>query len=193
MLDGLILGCTRAADDPQGTLTGLIVRRGAALKAEAPEAVQAARRLQWLNGRFEARELARIEATPKGAPRALFTQPDGRLAHDNLADLLQFSEARKALLKPQILPGGLGLHLPIASYLEVARLADDAANAMLGGERTLGELAQVLGLPAADAGLEAAVWELSKAGVLDYLATGPLASHALTLRAPLGPSAAKRR
>lgn len=193
MLDGLILGCTRLDDDPHGRLTGLVVRRGGALKAEPPEKVAIAHRLAWLDGRFQSRPLARFEETPKGGWRALFTLPDGRLAHDGLTDQLQFSEGKKALLKPQILPGGAGLHAPVAAYLEVARLADTAADSMLGGERTLGDLAAVLGLKPGDAALEAAVWDLSKAGVLDYLATGPVAAHALSLRSSLEPSAGPKR
>jgi hypothetical protein len=185
----LILGVTRRNDDAKGPVTGLIHREGDRLKFTALDALtgDAAPRFYRLVGAQGAptmQALERVELTVSGTPHFLFRQKDGKLGHETLAEKLQFSEAKKALLKPQTLPKPLALASLAVEYLEVARLSDVMRQEMLGGERSIGQLAEVLGIPPTDRPLDEALWELSRRNWLTVHESGVVAENAIGLNKP---------
>jgi hypothetical protein len=186
----LILGVTRRHDDPKGPVTGLIHREGERLKwspltvFDGPAAPRFYR-LVGATGAPTPQLLERVERTVSGTPHFLFKQKDGKLGHETLAEKLQFSEDKKALLKPQKLAKPLELASLAAEYLEVARLSDAMRKEMLGGERTVGQLADVLGLKPTDATLEETLWELSRRNWLTLHASGEAAENPIALNKPV--------
>lgn len=186
----LILGVTRRQDDPKGPVTGLIHREGDRLKFTALSALQAASpprffRLRGASGAPVPQLLERVEIMGSGTPHFLFKQKDGKLGHETLAEKLQFSEDKKALLKPQKLAKPLELAALAVEYLEVARLSDAMRQEMLGGERSVGQLAEVLGLPATDKTLEETLWELSRRNVLTIHTSSDPAETPIALNKPV--------
>jgi hypothetical protein len=185
----LMLGVTRRDDDPKGPLTGVIRRDGEVLRfaslADLGPNPALARLVPDSKRGAAFQQLARIEHTVSGVPRVLFTQPDGKLAHHDVRDLLQFSEANKALLKPQRPSAPLPLGPLVLAYLEVSRLSDAMRKDMMGGERSVGQLAEVLGLPAADKALDEALWNLARQGWLTRHELGKPAENAIALNRAL--------
>lgn len=175
-----ILGVTRRGDDAKAPVTGVIHRAGEKLKWSAVDALPALYRLG-----AKSLPLERVEFTVNGAPRFLFRQPDGKLAQEELKDKLLFSESAKALLKPQHLPKPLPYGPLSLEYLEVCRLSDAMRHEMLGGERSVGQLAEVLGVSAADPALAEALYERSRQGLLTVHELGNPAENAIALNKPL--------
>jgi hypothetical protein len=185
----LILGVTRRQDDPKGPVTGLIHREGDRLKwspisvFEGPDAPRFYR-LVGASGAPTPQLLERVEKTVSGTPHFLFKQKDGKLGHETLSEKLQFSEDKKALLKPQKLAKPLELAALAVEYLEVARLSDAMRQEMLGGERSVGQLAEVLGLKPTDKTLEETLWELSRRNVLTVHTASDAAETPIALNKP---------
>jgi hypothetical protein len=69
-------------------------------------------------------------------------------------------------------------------YLEVARLSDAMRQEMLGGERSVGQLAEVLGLKPTDKTLEETLWELSRRNVLTVHTASDAAETPIALNKP---------
>ncbi|MEB3196803.1 MAG: hypothetical protein VKP62_06325 [Candidatus Sericytochromatia bacterium] len=187
----LLLGVTRAGDAPQGDLTGLIYRDGEVLRWGALDALFAedsphrfARLVADPRQAIAFQALARLEHTVKGSPR-LLVQAGPKLAHHDMRDVLQFSEAHKALLRPQALSRPLPLAPLAVAYLEVSRLSDGMRRDMLGGERSLGQLAELLGLQATDATLGETLWELARRDWLTVHELGKPADNAIALNRPV--------
>jgi hypothetical protein len=182
-----ILGITRTKDDPRGNATGLIHREGDRLKWSALEGLDPTRFFRFVvaNGKPIAQPLERIEFTVSGSARFLFRQTDGKLVQEELRDKLLFSEAKKALLKPQILPKPAPVATLALEYLEVSRLSDVMRREMLGGERSVGQLAEVLGIPAADKALSETLWELARLRFMTVHESGVPAENAIGLNNPL--------
>lgn len=189
----LILGVTRQNDDPKGPATGLIYREGDKLRwgavavlfgADAPPKFY--RLIERPEG-LKSQLLERVEYTVNRAPRFLFRQTDGKLIQEELKEKLQFSEAKKALLKPQHLPKPLSLMTLAAEYLEVSRLSDVMRQEMLGGERSVGQLAELIGVPASDKTLNEALWELGRRGWLTVHDLGDPKENAIALNRPVPP------
>jgi|GEM_PF-6417362 len=187
----LILGVTRKADHARGDLSGMIVRDGDRLKyvdlaaIEQSVAEPAYFKLEPATGGLAQRILVRVEYTVNGKARCLFRQNDGTLRHDDLYDKLQFSEGKKALLKPQALT--LPPDSATVEYLEVSRLSDTMRKDMLMGERTVGQLCEVLGSEQPAATLETTLWTLARQGWLTIFESGQLSTNALSLPKPLPP------
>jgi hypothetical protein len=187
----LLLGITRQDDDPRGPASGVIYREGDKLKwgavatlfANDPPPVLF--RLLPAQGGLSQQVLERVEFTVNRAPRFLFKQKDGKLIQEELKEKLQFSEGKKALLKPQQLPKPLALPSLIVEYLEVSRLSDVMRKEMLGGERTIGQLAEVLGLTAVDKTLNETLWELSRQRWLTVHELGNPSENAIALNKPV--------
>lgn len=187
----LLLGVTRKGDDATGPVTGLIYRDGEKLRwgalADLFKEGAAARFARLVpDGRnaiaFQA--LDRVEYTVNGVPRFLFKR-EGKLEHQDLRDALQFSEGGKALLKPQRLSTPLPLGPLAVAYLEVSRLSDAMRQEMLGGERALGQLGEVLGLSPADAKLAETLYELARRNWLTVHELGKPAENAIALNRPV--------
>lgn len=187
----LILGLTRQKDDPRGHASGLIYREGDRLKWGAlselfkDEAPPRFSRLLEHNGKPIQQPLERVEFTVSGTARFLFRQTDGKLVQDELKDKLLFSEGKKALLTPQVLPRPLSIATLALEYLEVSRLSDTMRREMLGGERSQGQLAQVLGVPPTDNTLSETLWELSRQRFLTVHESGTAAENAIGLNRPV--------
>ncbi|HEY9724412.1 MAG TPA: hypothetical protein V6D47_20585 [Oscillatoriaceae cyanobacterium] len=175
-----ILGVTRRGDEPKSAVTGVIHREGEKLKWSAVDALPSLYRLG-----SHSLPLERVEFTVNGAARFLFRLPDGKLAQEELKDKLLFSEKAKALLKSQQLPKPLPYGSLALEYLEVCRLSDAMRKEMLGGERSVGQLAETLGVPASDAALVEALWELSRKGLVTLHELGSPAENAIALNRPL--------
>ena len=170
-------------------MTGLIHREGERLKFTALDALTGDGapgfyRLVGAQGAPTLQALERVELTVSGTPHFLFRQKDGKLGHETLAEKLQFSEAKKALLKPQKLAKPLALASLAVEYLEVARLSDVMRQEMLGGERSIGELAEVLGISPEDRPLDEALWELLRRNWLTVHESGVTAENAIGLNKP---------
>lgn len=182
----LILGVTRQDDDPRGPVSGLIYRDGDRLKWGALAVLFSAEppprffRLVPDGGDVARQELVRVEYTVNRVPRFLFKQPDGKLAHFDLGDKLQFSEGKKSLLKPQRL-SALPLPALAIEYLEVCRLNDHMKRELLSGERTIGQLAEVLGLKPDDKALNQMLYELARRRYLNVHELGAPADNAIGL------------
>jgi hypothetical protein len=188
----LLLGVTRRKDDPKGPVTGLIYREGEKLRWGALDALFGEKpsrffRLDEQGGAPVAQPLERVEFTVSGVPHFLFKQKDGKLGHETLAEKLQFSEDKKALLKPQKLPKPLPLATLAVEYLEVSRLSDAMRNEMLGGERSVGQLSEVLGIPAADKVLNEVLWDLGRRRWLTLHEMGDPNENAIGLNKPVPP------
>lgn len=189
----LILGVTRQNDDPHGPATGLILRDGDKLRHAA------------LDERFDAdgnpktplhrligdprnviayQKLARFERVGKGATRFLFLR-EGKLEHHELRDALQFSDGKKALLSPQVLPKDAAWAPLIVAYLEISRLSDLMRMEPLGGERDLGKLAALLNILPADQKLNEILWELARRQWLTVHELGKPADNAVALNKPV--------
>ena len=119
-----------------------------------------------------------------GTPRFLLDRA-GKLEHHDMRDVLLFSEANKALLKPQQLAKDAPLGPLAVAYLEVSRLSDLMRQEMLGGERALGQLADVLGLAAGDAALGETLYELARRQWLTVHELGKPAENAIALNKPV--------
>lgn len=187
----LILGVTRQDDDPRGAASGLIYREGDKLKWGAIPVLFGADlpprffRLLPATGGLRMESLERVEFTISRSPRFLFRGTDGKLLQEDLRDKLQFSETKKALLKPQHLAGPLPLPSLIVEYLEVSRLSDVMRREMMNGERSVGQLAEVLGLPATDKLLNETLWELARTRWLTVHELGAPADNAIALNKPV--------
>jgi hypothetical protein len=185
----LLLGVTRRDDDPKGPLTGFIRRDGEVLRyaalADLGDTPALARLVPDPQRGVTFQHVARLEHTVSGVPRVLLAQPGGKLAHHDLRDTLQFSEANKALLKPQRLSAPLPLGPQVLAYLEVSRLSDAMRKDMMGGERSVGQLAEVLGLSASDKALDEALWNLARQGWLTRHELGKPADNAIALNRAL--------
>ncbi|MDB5096478.1 MAG: hypothetical protein JWM80_899 [Cyanobacteria bacterium RYN_339] len=183
-----ILGITRAKDDPRGNATGLIHREGDRLKWSALADLDPTRFFRFLEttGKPLQQPLERIEFTVSGGARFLFRQTDGKLVQEELRDKLLFSEGKKALLKPQVLSKPVPVGTIALEYLEVSRLSDVMRKEMLGGERSLGQLAELLGISAADKALSETLWELSRQRYMTVHDSGAApAENAIALNNPL--------
>lgn len=187
----LLLGVTRRADDPTGPVSGFIYRDGEKLRWGALAELfkegathRFARLVPDTRNALAFQPLERVEYTVSGVPRFLFKR-DGKLEHHDLRDALLFSEANKALLKPQALAKPLALGPLAVAYLEISRLSDVMRQEMLGGERALGQLAEVLGLPAADAKLSETLYELARRNWLTVHELGKPAENAIALNRPV--------
>lgn len=184
----LILGVTRRQDDPKGPVTGLIVREGEKLRWVALDALPEGGRyfrLTLAGGVPAQQALERVEFTVGGTPHFLFKNKDGKLAHETLSEKLQFSEAKKALLKPQKIAKPLPLATLALEYLEISRLSDAMRQEMLAGERSLGQLGEVLGMPAADKVLNEVLWDLSRRNWLTLHELGKPEENAIGLNKPI--------
>ena len=185
----LLLGVTRRDDDPKGPVTGVIRREGEVLRykalADLGEPPALARLVPDARLGAAHQRLARLAHTVSGVPRFLVEQAGGKLAHADLRDLLQFSEANKALLKPQRLAAPLPLGPLVLAYMEVSRLSDAMRKDMMGGERSVGQLAEVLGVPATDKALDEALWNLARQGWLTRHELGKPAENAIALNRAL--------
>lgn len=188
-----ILGVTRAKDDPRGHVNGLIYREGDRLKWGALADVfkddappQFYRWVVGSQGKPIQQPLERVEYTVSGTARFLFRQTDGKLVQDELKDKLQFSEAKKALLTPQAaLPKPVPVTTLALEYLEVSRLSDVMRKEMLGGERSQGQLATLIGVPAADKAFGEVLWELSRQKFLTVHEGDSPAENPIGLNKPL--------
>lgn len=187
----LLLGVTRKGDDPAGPVTGLIYRDGEKLRFGAlPDLFKegaTARFVRLVPGPRDPiayQVLERVEYTVNQVPRFLFKR-EGKLEHQDLRDVLQFSEAGKALLKPQALAKPLQLGPLSVAYLEVSRLSDVMRQEMLGGERALGQLGEVLALPPTDAKLSETLYELARRNWLTVHELGKPAENAIALNRPV--------
>ena len=187
----LLLGVTRKGDDPAGPVTGLIYRDGEKLRFGAladlfKEGATArfARMIPDARNVIAFQALERVEYTVNQVPRFLFKR-DGKLEHHDLRDALQFSEAGKALLKPQSLAKPMALAPLSVAYLEVSRLSDTMRQEMLGGERALGQLGDVLALSPADAKLNETLYELARRNWLTVHELGKPAENAIALNRPV--------
>lgn len=187
----LLLGVTRKGDDPAGPISGLIYREGEKLRWGAladlfkeGAAVRFARLVPDSRNALAFQLLERVEYTVNAVPRFLFKR-DGKLEHHDLRDALLFSEANKALLKPQALQKAAPLGPFAVAYLEISRLSDVMRQEMLGGERSLGQLGEVLGLPAADARLSETLYELARRNWLTIHELGQPAENAIALNRPV--------
>ena len=182
-----ILGITRAKDDPRGNATGIIHREGDRLKWTAMADLDPTGFFRYVatNAKPIQQALERVEFTVSGSARFLFRQTDGKLIQEELRDKLLFSEAKKSLLKPQILPKPIPVATLALEYLEVSRLSDVMRKEMLGGERSQGELAAVLGIPAADKALGETLWDLARHKFLTVHDLGKPADNAIGLNNPL--------
>lgn len=186
----LILGVTRQDDDPKGPVTGLIYREGDKMRWGAVAVLFADDKppsfFRYVaNGaQIASQRLERVEYTVNRQPRFLFKLPDGKLTQETLAEKLLFSEAKKALLKPQKLPKPLPLSALAVEYLEVSRLSDAMRQEMLGGERSIGQLAELLGLSAKDQALTDTLWELARRGLLTVHELGDPSENAIALNRP---------
>lgn len=187
----LILGVTRRNDDPKGPITGLIHREGDRLKWSPLDTLFGGDkpvrfyRLTLQSGLPVQQMLERVEFTVSGTPHFLFKQKDGKLGHETLAEKLQFSEAKKALLKPQKLAKPMAIATLAVEYLEVSRLSDTMRKEMMGGERTVGMLGEVLGLPPTDKALNEILWELSRHKWLTVHDMNDPAENAIGLNKPV--------
>lgn len=183
----LILGVTRRKDDPKGPISGLIHREGERLKWTALDAIASMRfyRLDQQGAHVVQQPLERVEFTVSGTPHFLFKQKDGKLGHENLSEKLQFSEEKKALLKPQKLAKPLPLATLALEYLEISRLSDTMRKEMLGGERSVGQLAEVLGIAPADKTLNEVLWDLSRQRWLSVHDMDDPAENAIGLNKPV--------
>lgn len=187
----LILGVTRTKDDPHGPASGLIYREGEKLKwgALADLFKEGAEtrfyRLLLAHDKPIQQPLERVEYTVSGSPRFLFRQTDGKLVQEELRDKLLFSEGKKALLTPQVLAKNATTATLALEYLEVSRLSDVMRREMLGGERSQGQLAQVLGASPADKALGETLWNLGRQGFLTVHESGAAAENAIGLNRPL--------
>lgn len=187
----LLLGVTRKGDDAAGPVTGLIYRDGEKLRWGAladlfaeGAAARFARLVPEPRNAVAFQVLERVEHTVSGTPRFLFKR-EGKLEHQDLRDALQFSEGGKALLKPQTLPKAPPLGPLAVAYLEVSRLSDAMRQEMLGGERALGQLGEVLGMPPADAKLNETLYELARRNWLTVHELGKPADNAIALNRPV--------
>jgi hypothetical protein len=180
-----ILGITRAKDDPRGNATGLIHREGDRLKWTALDQLDPARFFRFVGTKPVQQPLERIEFTVSGSARFLFRHTDGKLVQEELRDKLLFSEGKKALLKPQVLPKPAPVATLALEYLEISRLSDVMRKEMLSGERSLGQLAEVLGIPAADKALSETLWELARQRYMTVHESGTPAENAIALNDPL--------
>lgn len=185
----LILGVTRRNDDAQGAISGLIYRDGDKLRWGAlddlfkDDATAVFFQLIPLDKHgFALQALGRFERTVSGTPRFLFRR-QGKLEHQDMRDALRFSEKNKALLKPQNLMRAAQTPLVMA-YLEIARLSDVMHKDMLGGERALGQLAEVLGISASDEALNETLYELSRQQWVTVHELGRPEENAIALNKP---------
>jgi hypothetical protein len=186
----LILGVTRRNDEPKGPASGLIYREDGKLKwgdlgvLFTAEPAPRFFRLVFNQDKVYSQALERVEYTVNRAPRFLFKQPDGKLRQEELTEKLQFSEARKALLKPQKLGQPLVLPTLAIEYLEVSRLSDAMRREMLAGERSVGQLAEIIGVSPNEEALTDALWELSRQGWIRVHDLGKAADNAIALNKP---------
>lgn len=187
----LILGVTRRNNDPKGPVSGLIYREGDRLRWGALDALfkgdKPARfyRLGLQGQSVVQQVLERVEFTVSGTPHFLFKQKDGKLGHETLSEKLQFSEEKKALLKPQKLPKPLALATLALEYLEVSRLSDAMRQEMMGGERSVGQLGEVLALAPTDKALNEVLWDLSRQKWLTVHDMDDPAENAIGLNKPV--------
>jgi len=190
----LILGVTRLNDDPHGPATGLILREGEKLR-NAPLAERfnedgtpktPMHRLIPEPGNLIAyQKLARFERVCKGSTRFLFLR-DGKLEHHELREALQFSDAKKSLLSPQVLGKDAAWAPLIVAYLEISRLSDVMRAEPLGGERDLGKLAALLNILPSDPALSETLWELARRKWLTvHELGGKPADNAVALNKPI--------
>lgn len=184
----MVLGVTRTGDGATGALTGLVARVGTQLRWLPLTEGQGAAAAQAWWWRLDARGLASQEAIARlewlhgGKPQVLVQAPAGKLAIAQLHGRLLMSAKDLKLIRPQPRVPAEQLMEAVLCFGELARLADEASGSFFGGERSVQQLAEGLGVDAKSPALADALWELARRGWLDLHGEGPDASWA-----PKGP------